>query len=160
MRGLTMNTEKTRGFTFDIRKYVMVIAIVGVWVIFAASSGGTYLTPRNLSNLFRQSVFVAILAIGMLNVIVLGEIDLSVGSIAGFCGGVLAISNVWKGLPAGVSIVITIAAGLLLGLWNGWWIAYRKVPSSPLRMQSVSTPLVWRTRFLSERNSNGTPSLG
>ena len=115
----------------------MVIAIVGIWVIFAAISGGTYLTPRNMSNLFRQSVFVAILAIGMLNVIVLGQIDLSVGSIAGFCGGVLAITNVWKGLPAGVSIVITLAAGLLLGLWNGWWIAYRKVPSFIVTMAGL-----------------------
>ncbi len=132
-----MKTELTRGFTLDVRKYVMVIAIVGIWAIFGAISGGTYLTARNLSNLFRQSVFVAILAIGMLNVIVLGEIDLSVGSIAGFCGGVLAISNVWAKLPAGVAIIITIAAGLLLGLWNGWWIAYRNVPSFIVTMAGL-----------------------
>ena len=94
-----MSEQKgTARFSFDMRKYMMVIALIGIWVIFEAISTGTYLTPRNLSNLFRQSVFTAILAIGMLNVIVLGHIDLSVGSLAGLCGGILAIANVWKGL--------------------------------------------------------------
>lgn len=133
---MRMSNEK-KGLTFDLRKYMMVIAIAGIWIIFGAISGGTYLLPRNLSNLFRQSVFTAILAIGMLNVIVLGQIDLSVGSIAGLCGGILAIANVWKGAPPLVAIVITIAAGLLLGLWNGWWIAYRNVPSFIVTMAGL-----------------------
>jgi D-xylose transport system permease protein len=105
-----------RSLSFDLRKYMMVIAIVGIWVIFGAISVGTYLMPRNLSNLFRQSVFTAILAIGMLNVIVLGQIDLSVGSMAGLCGGILAIANVWRGASPMVAILITLVAGLLLGL--------------------------------------------
>jgi D-xylose transport system permease protein len=93
--------------------------------------------PRNLSNLFRQSVFTAILAIGMLNVIVLGQIDLSVGSMAGLCGGILAIANVWRGASPMVAILITLVAGLLLGLWNGWWIAYRNVPSFIVTMAGL-----------------------
>lgn len=132
-----MNDAKGRGFTFDPRKYMMVIALVGIWAIFAAISGGTYLLPRNMSNLFRQSVFTAILAIGMLNVIVLGQIDLSVGSIAGLCGGILAIANVWKGVSPLFAILITMGAGLLLGLWNGWWIAYRNVPSFIVTMAGL-----------------------
>jgi D-xylose transport system permease protein len=131
-----MSNEK-KGVSFDLRKYMMVIAIVGIWIIFGAVSGGTYLLPRNMSNLFRQSVFTAILAIGMLNVIVLGQIDLSVGSIAGLCGGILAIANVWKGVSPLLAIVITLAAGLLLGLWNGWWIAYRNVPSFIVTMAGL-----------------------
>ena len=131
-----IGSEK-RAFAFDTRKYMMVIALIGIWVIFAALSGGTYLRPRNLSNLFRQSVFTAILAIGMLNVIVLGQIDLSVGSIAGLCGGILAIANVWKGASPWVSILITVVAGLLMGLWNGWWIAYRNVPSFIVTMAGL-----------------------
>ena len=107
MRGVTMINEK-KALSFDLRKYMMVIALVGIWAIFGAISGGTYLLPRNMSNLFRQSVFTAILAIGMLNVIVLGQIDLSVGSIAGLCGGILAIMNVWKGLSPFLSIAIAL----------------------------------------------------
>ena len=131
-----MINEK-KALSFDLRKYMMVIALVGIWAIFGAISGGTYLLPRNMSNLFRQSVFTAILAIGMLNVIVLGQIDLSVGSIAGLCGGILAIANVWKGMSPFVAIVITLAAGLLLGLWNGWWVAYRNVPSFIVTMAGL-----------------------
>jgi D-xylose transport system permease protein len=128
-RGVVMNEQSKVGFSFDARKYMMVIALVGIWVIFEAISAGTYLTPRNLSNLFRQSVFTAILAIGMFNIIVLGHIDLSVGSLAGLCGGILAIANVWKGISPGMAILLTLAIGLLLGMWNGWWVAYRNVPS-------------------------------
>ena len=131
-----MSNEK-KGLSFDLRKYMMVIAIVGIWVIFGAVSGGTYLLPRNLSNLFRQSVFTAILAIGMLNVIVLGQIDLSVGSMAGLCGGILAIANVWNGASPVLSIIIVLVAGLLLGAWNGWWIAYRNVPSFIVTMAGL-----------------------
>ena len=132
-----MSDLKAREFTFDPRKYLMVIALVGIWAIFAIISGGTYLLPRNMSNLFRQSVFTAILAIGMLNVIVLGQIDLSVGSIAGLCGGVLAIANVWKSVSPLFAILITMGAGLFLGLWNGWWIAYRNVPSFIVTMAGL-----------------------
>jgi D-xylose transport system permease protein len=126
-----------KSISFDLRKHMMVIAIVGIWVIFGAISGGTYLLPRNLSNLFRQSVFTAILAFGMLNVIVLGQIDLSVGSLAGLCGGILAIANVWNGASPPVSILTTVAAGLLLGAWNEWWIAYRNVPSFIVTMAGL-----------------------
>ena len=132
-----MSNEKKTALSFDLRKYMMVIAIVGIWVIFGVVSGGTYLLPRNLSNLFRQSVFTAILAIGMLNVIVLGQIDLSVGSMAGLCGGILAIANVWNGASPVLSIIIVLVAGLLLGAWNGWWIAYRNVPSFIVTMAGL-----------------------
>lgn len=132
-----MGDGKTRAVTFDIRKYMMLFALVAIWLVFALLSSGTYLTPRNMSNLFRQSVFTAMLAIGMLNVIVLGQIDLSVGSIAGLCGGILAIMNVWKGISPVLSIVITLAAGLFLGLWNGWWTAYRNVPSFIVTMAGL-----------------------
>jgi D-xylose transport system permease protein len=130
-------TAEKKGLNFDSRKYMMVIALAGIWVIFGVISGGTYILPRNMSNLFRQSVFTAILAIGMLNVIVLGQIDLSVGSIAGLCGGILAIMNVWKGMSPLLSIAITLVAGLGMGLWNGWWTAYRNVPAFIVTMAGL-----------------------
>lgn len=121
----------------DTRKYMMVFALVGIWIIFTILSGGTYLMPRNMSNLFRQSVFTGILALGMVNVIILGQIDLSVGSLAGLCGGILAMLNVWLGLSSGMAIALTLLAGLLLGLWNGWWVAYRNVPSFIVTMAGL-----------------------
>lgn len=113
----------------DLRTYMMIIALVSIWIIFSIITGGSFLTPRNISNLFRQSVFTSMLAIGMVLVIIMGHIDLSVGSIVGLAGGVIAILDVWQGMNPILSIIITLLLGLILGFWNGWWTAYRKVPS-------------------------------
>lgn len=114
---------------FDLRTYMMIIALVSIWIIFSFTTGGSFLTPRNISNLFRQSVFTSMLAIGMVMVIIMGHIDLSVGSIVGLSGGVIAILDVWQGMNPIMSIGLTLLLGLILGLWNGWWTAYRKVPA-------------------------------
>lgn len=114
---------------FDLRTYMMIIALVSIWIIFSFTTGGSFLTPRNISNLFRQSVFTSMLAIGMVMVIIMGHIDLSVGSLVGLTGGVVAILDVWQGMNPILSIALTLLLGLILGMWNGWWAAYRKVPS-------------------------------
>ena len=113
----------------NLRTYMMIIALILIWGFFTILTQGTFLTPRNMSNLFRQSVFVSILAIGMALVIILGEIDLSVGSVVGLAGGIIAILDVWNGMNPALSIALTLGAGLLIGLWQGFWIAYMKVPS-------------------------------
>ncbi|WP_127015515.1 sugar ABC transporter permease [Anoxybacter fermentans] len=116
-------------FNIDVKTYMMIIALVAIWIIFTVITGGSFLTARNISNLFRQSVFTSMLAIGMVMVIILGEIDLSVGSIVGLTGGIIAIFDVWLDMEPVLAILITLAVGILLGLWNGWWVAYKKVPS-------------------------------
>lgn len=73
------------------KQYTMFIALIAIWVIFTLLTDNIFLTPRNLSNLFVQTVTTAILAIGMVLIIVTGHIDLSVGSIVGFCGAVCAM---------------------------------------------------------------------
>lgn len=113
----------------NIQLIVMAAAIVFIMLFFSIMTEWSYLTPRNISNLFRQTSITGILAIGMVFVIVSGEIDLSVGSMMGLLGGVAAILDVWLGLPLPVTIVLTLIAGFVLGVWNGWWVAYRKVPS-------------------------------
>lgn len=113
----------------DFRTYMMIVALVSIWIIFSFTTGGSFLTARNISNLFRQSVFTSVLAIGMVLVIIMGHIDLSVGSLVGLAGGVIAILDVWQGMNPVFSIGLTLLLGLILGLWNGWWVAYRKVPS-------------------------------
>ncbi len=115
--------------TMNIQLIVMIAAIVFIMLFFSVMTEWSYLTPRNISNLFRQTAITGILAIGMVFVIISGEIDLSVGSMMGLLGGVAAILDVWFGLPLPVTIVITLIAGFALGVWNGWWVAYRKVPS-------------------------------
>jgi D-xylose transport system permease protein len=74
-------------------------------------------------------VFTSILAIGMVMVIITGHIDLSAGSLAGLTGGIVSILHVWRGWNPYPSIAVTLIVGLALGLWNGYWVAYKKVPA-------------------------------
>lgn len=114
---------------FNLQVLVMLGAIVLIAMFFTLTTDGAWLSPRNVSNLLRQTAITGILAVGMVFVIISAEIDLSVGSMMGLLGGAAAIFDVWLGWPLPLTIVVTLVLGLLLGTWNGWWVAYRKVPS-------------------------------
>ncbi len=113
----------------NLQVFVMLAAIVAIIIFFSVATDGAYISPRNISNLLRQTAITGILAVGMVFVIISAEIDLSVGSMMGLLGGAAAIFDVWFGWPLPLTIVVTLVMGLLLGAWNGWWVAYRKVPS-------------------------------
>ncbi len=113
----------------DLQVFVILAAIVAIIIFFSVATDGAYISPRNISNLLRQTAITGILAVGMVFVIISAEIDLSVGSMMGLLGGAAAIFDVWFGWPLPLTIVVTLVMGLLLGAWNGWWVAYRKVPS-------------------------------
>lgn len=113
----------------NLQVFVMLAAIVVIMLFFTFTTEGAYLSARNISNLLRQTAITGILAVGMVFVIISAEIDLSVGSMMGLLGGAAAIFDVWFGWPLPLTIVVTLLAGVLLGAWNGWWVAYRKVPS-------------------------------
>lgn len=107
----------------------MLGALILIWLLFYWQTGGTFLSPRNLSNLMLQTSVTGILAVGMLMVILAGQIDLSVGSVLGLAGGAAAISLThWDyGLP--VSIVLAIAVGVSIGLIHGTLTAYFNIPA-------------------------------
>lgn len=87
------------------------------------------LLPQNVNNLISQNAYVFILATGMLLCILTGgNIDLSVGSIVCFVGAVGATFMVNKGMNVFVTIIIMLATGLAIGIWQGFWIAYRRIP--------------------------------
>lgn len=85
------------GVIFKSKMAAILIATAAIWVLFTFLTDGNFLTTRNLSNLFRQMSITGVLAIGMVFVIILGEIDLSAGSTLGLLGGIAAILNVWFG---------------------------------------------------------------
>src|SRR5256886_11397579 len=104
------------------KQYTMFLALLAIWVIFSFVTDRVFLTPRNLSNLFVQTVTTAILAIGMVLVIVAGHIDLSVGSVLGFAGAVCAICMVkleWGVFPA---VFVTLLGGAAVGAWDRFWV--------------------------------------
>ncbi|MCW9699893.1 sugar ABC transporter permease [Avibacterium sp. 20-129] len=115
--------------SINLQVYIMLIAIIVIMAFFSFATDGAYLSARNISNLLRQTSITGILAIGMVFVIICAEIDLSVGSLMGLLGGFAAITNVWWDWPLSLTIITTILLGILFGAWNGWWVAYRKVPS-------------------------------
>ena len=107
----------------------LLIAVAAIWVFFSFLTDGAFITPRNLSNLLRQMSITGMLACGMVFVIIAGEIDLSVGSLLGLLGGVAAILDVNRHWPIGITVPVVMLLGVLVGLFNGWWSTYRRVPS-------------------------------
>ncbi len=114
----------------NIRQYVMVIALVIVTVFFQVLTGGVLLKPLNIANLISQNAYILILAIGMLLCILTGgNVDLSVGSVAGFVGAISAIMMLKLEIPVLPTIIVSLLLGLIIGCWQGFWIAYVGVPA-------------------------------
>jgi D-xylose transport system permease protein len=121
-------TEKSHGPRIDWRALTMVGALLVIWVVFSVMTEGTFLTSRNLSLLARQMSVTSILAVGMVLVIVAGQIDLSVGALAGFLGAVAAIVYTSYGWPLAAAFVLALVLGAVLGLMQGALVAYLNIP--------------------------------
>ena len=104
----------------------MVLALALIWLFFWHQTGGTFLRPNSISNLFLQMSVTGMLACGM--VIIAGEIDLSVGSL-GLLGGLAAILTVNLGWNTWLAVAAVLAAGAALGLVNGCLTTRLRVPS-------------------------------
>ena len=113
----------------NLREYGIVGALIAIVILFQLLTGGKLLMPDNVASLFQQNAYVMILAIGMVMVIIAGHIDLSVGSIVAFIGGVLAIAMMNWHLPWIVAVLVGVALGLVIGAWQGFWVAYVGVPA-------------------------------
>ena len=114
----------------NLRQYVMVIVFALVIVLFQILTNGVLLKPLNVSNLISQNGYILILAIGMLLCILTGgNVDLSVGSVAGFVGAMSAIMMLKWGIPEVPTIIISLIIGFAIGCWQGFWIAYVGVPA-------------------------------
>ena len=113
----------------NIREYGMYIALFAIMVIFTITTNGLFLSPRNLSNLFNQSGYIAVLAVGMTLVIVIRCIDLSVGFLGGFLGAVAAIMLQSWGFPVYLVIPLVLGLGIVAGMITAYPIAVLGIPS-------------------------------
>lgn len=113
----------------NVRDYGMFIALFVIMAIFAVLTEGIFLSARNLSNLLNQTGYIAVLAIGMTLVIVIRQIDLSVGFLAGFLGAVAAIALVQWGLPTLVVVPMVLFFGIIAGLITSFPVAQLGIPS-------------------------------
>jgi len=117
------------GLRSNMRQYGMLIALGVIVVLFAVWTDGDLLLPRNVSNLVLQNSYILILAIGMMIVIIAGHIDLSVGSITAFVGGVGAVLMVNNDVPWPLAVLLCLAMGAAAGAAQGFLIAYLGMPS-------------------------------
>ena len=116
-------------FRRNIRQYTMFIALIGIWLIFTVLTKGIFISTRNLSNLFLQTSAVAILATGIVLILVAGQIDLSLGYFLSFIGGTVGALQLRGHMTTVPSMAIGLGVALLVGCWHGYWIAYRKIPA-------------------------------
>jgi putative multiple sugar transport system permease protein len=113
----------------NIRDWGMYIALLVIMAIFTITTKGVFIKSRNIGNLIDQTGYIAVLAVGMTLVIVIRDIDLSVGFLAGFLGAVAAISMVSWHLPVYASIPLVLGLGVLAGLLTGFLVAQMKIPA-------------------------------
>ena len=126
---MTTATKKIQRFFTQYKIVTLLFAVVVIWALFGSLSDGAFLTPRNFSNLLRQMAITGMLASGMVFIIILGEIDLSVGSSLGLLGGIAAIMDYTYHFPMWATVVTVIVLGILIGLMNGYLVAYQRIPA-------------------------------
>lgn len=102
---------------------------------------GIFLSSRNFSNLMRQTAVTGVLAVGMLMIIITGQIDLSVGSVVGLAGGVSAMVLTWLGWGLVPAIAASLVVGVVIGLLQGALVAYANIPAFIVTLGGL---LVWR----------------
>jgi putative multiple sugar transport system permease protein len=120
--------EKKKTVNLSLKQYGMVFAMLIIFIIFYALTGGTNATPMNMNNLIMQNSYVIILATGMLLCVLTGNVDLGVGSYVALCGAVAAKLIVEQNMNIPAAFLIAILVGTLFGAFNGFFIAYLNIP--------------------------------
>ena len=161
-----MDNLRSRLEGVNLRQNGIFLALIGLLIFFAATTpGAASLTPDNVSNLVMQNGYILVLAIGMVMVIIAGHIDLSVGSVACFIGAVAGIfvcrpleQDGWDWLPAlpwYIGILAAIVVGAIVGVWQGFWVAYVGIPAFIVTLAGM---LIFRgLALMTLQNSNIGP---
>lgn len=124
--------EKTQLQTYlkaHLRDFGLLFALIAIMAFFQIMTGGILLRPVNITNLFLQNSYIIIMALGMLLIIVTGNIDLSVGSVMGFIGAFVAVLMVQYDYSMWTAAPLCLVMGAFIGAAQGYWVAYWKIPS-------------------------------
>ena len=110
-------------------KYSMVIILVALLIAFQLMTDGIFLRPLNITNIVLQNSHILVLAAGMLLVVLLGYVDLSVGSVMAFVGAIAGLMMVNNGISPIIAVPVCLLVGALIGAWQGFWVAYVGIPA-------------------------------
>ncbi|WP_010283672.1 multiple monosaccharide ABC transporter permease [Bacillus timonensis] len=127
----------TNLFRNNIREYGMIIALVFIAGLFWILTDGISFSSLNLTNLILQNGFILVLAVGMVLVIITGNIDLSVGSVVAIVGAIAGVLMINHNVPVWLAIILSLIVGALIGIWQGFWIAYVGIPSFIVTLASM-----------------------
>ncbi len=133
----------------------VILGLVLIAIIFQVAND-RFLSPLNLTNLMAQIASVGTIAVGVVLVLLIAEIDLSVGAVSGFCAAIMAVLSVKLNMPALVAIVAGIMAGAVIGLIQGFWFAKLHVPSFIVTLAGY---LGWQGALLYVLGDTGTVNL-
>src|SRR5262249_16509501 len=128
----TNQTGRFKLSTLALRAYTMLLALIVIWMFFQWATRdqyhpyGIFLGAVNFSKLLQQMAVTGVLAVGMLMVIVCGNIDLSIGAVVGLAGGIAALTQGWGLVP---SLASAIVVGLAIGALQGTLVAYFNIPA-------------------------------
>jgi putative multiple sugar transport system permease protein len=137
----------------NIREYGMYIALLVVMLIFTFTTGGLFISSRNISNLINQTGYIAVLAVGMTLVIIVRDIDLSVGYLSGFLAALAAIMLKTTGIPVYIILPAILAVGVVIGLAYGFLIGKVLVPAFVV---TLGAWMMWRGALLKVTQGTGT----
>ena len=141
--------EKRANITGVLYKNSLLIELSIIFALFSFLTNGTFISTRNLSNLMMQGVTCSIIAITMTLVIVSCNCDLSAGTALGCMGTIAAVIQVKAGFGTAATLLVVAACSLVLGLWHGFWIAYKKLPAF---IVTLATQLVLKGIILAVGN--------
>lgn len=133
----------------------ILLGLAAIWIVFELLNPN-FLRPVNLTNLMRQIAATGTISIGIVLILLLGEIDLSVGSVSGLCASIMAVLNVKMGVPGPWAVLVGLLAGLAIGLFQGMWITKLRIPSFIVTLAGL---LGWLGAQLFVLGNTGTVNL-
>jgi D-xylose transport system permease protein len=133
----------------------VVVALALIWAVFQIAND-RFLTAVNLTNLMLQVTAVGIISIGVVLVLLLGEIDLSIGAVSGLCAGIMAVLTVQHGWSPELAILAGLVAGAAIGLINGFFNTFFGIPSFVVTLAGL---IAWQGALLLVLGDTGTVNL-
>ncbi len=161
---LIVRQEGLKGYLIEFKRRLtsgelgsapVVVALIVIWAVFG-SLNSSFLSAQNLSNLSQQIVGTGMIALGVVFVLLLGEIDLSVGSVSGLCAAIFAVMNVTHGVNQWVALLSAVVGGAVVGLVQGLFFAKVGVPAFVV---TLAGNLGWNGLMLQILGASGTVNL-